>query len=100
MQEKALKLQELFKNDQSFAEKLFSLENREEVQDFLKTKGIEFTLDEIDTIKEAIIKNAPAENGELSDEALENVAGGDAWDDIGYGIVVAAAAVGNFFRRW
>ncbi|MDD4803470.1 MAG: hypothetical protein PHF24_11140, partial [Syntrophomonas sp.] len=61
----------------SLGEKLFSLETPEEVQSLLKGQGIDFTLDEISVLREAIVKTVEkGESGELSEEVLEGVAGG------------------------
>ncbi|MGI6647522.1 MAG: hypothetical protein ACOX5W_00255 [Bacillota bacterium] len=38
------------------AEKLFALETPEEVQSFLKGEGLEFSLEEINTVREALVK--------------------------------------------
>lgn len=74
MEQKLNQLQAKIEADQSFVEKLFSLENPEEVQSMLKAEGIEFTLEEIDVIRKTLIKTT--EQGELNDEDLEEVAGG------------------------
>lgn len=77
MDERLIQLQAKLEADQSLAEKLFALENPEEVQSCLKEQGLEFSLDEIDQLKEALVKTAVRqESGELSDENLEEVAGG------------------------
>ncbi|SHJ99581.1 Nif11-like leader peptide family RiPP precursor [Desulforamulus aeronauticus] len=62
--------------DPSLAEKLFELESPEEAQSFLKGEGLEFTLEELATFANEV--NKLSETGELSDEALEGVAGGSA----------------------
>ena len=77
MEQKLAQLYTKLEADKSLGEKLFSLETPEEVQSLLKEQGIEFNLDEINMIKEALAKSiAKAGSGELSDEDLENVAGG------------------------
>jgi predicted ribosomally synthesized peptide with nif11-like leader len=79
MEEKLIKLQAKLEANQSLAEKLFALETPGEVQSFLKEQGLEFSLDEINTFKDALIKAATKpKSGELSDEDLEDVAGGSA----------------------
>ena len=67
--------------DEEFAKKLFSLESDTEVQSFLAENGVEFTLKEIAAMKAAV--KARLENGdeELSEDMLENVAGGSALSD-------------------
>ncbi len=69
--------------DPSLAGKLFELESPEEAQSFLKGEGLEFTLEELSAFADEV--NKLSEAGELSDEALEGVAGGVA--------VATAAAV-------
>lgn len=74
MQEKLAQLQAKFEADQSLVEKLFALETQEEVHGFLKEQGLEFSLEEIKALRDLIVKSA--EKGELSEEDLEEVAGG------------------------
>lgn len=74
--------------DPSFVEKLFALESPEEAQSFLKGEGMEFTLEELTAFAEKV--NQLSESGELSDEALEGVAGG-------VEPVTTAAAVATLF---
>lgn len=74
MEEKLLLLKEKIEADSSLGEKLFNLETEEEVQSFLKDQGLDFTLEEISVLRKAVIKTQ--EKGELSDEDLEEVAGG------------------------
>lgn len=79
MEVKLIQLQAKLEADQSLAEKLFALETPGEVQSFLKEQGLEFSLDEINTLKDALVKAAAKpKSGELSDEDLEDVAGGSA----------------------
>jgi predicted ribosomally synthesized peptide with nif11-like leader len=82
-EERLTRLQAKLEADQSWAEKLFSLETPEEVQSFLKTQGLEFSLEEIDTLKNALVKAVTKSAGsELTDDDLEDVAGGGSfWDD-------------------
>lgn len=70
-------LQTKLEADSSFGEKLFSLETPEEVQSFLKDQGMEFSPEEINMLRDALVQTVQkGENGELSDESLEDVAGG------------------------
>jgi predicted ribosomally synthesized peptide with nif11-like leader len=86
MQDKYNQLQAKIEGDQGFAEKLFSSETPDKVQSLLKEQGLEFSLDEINSFKDALVKYLEKEtNAELSDEDLEDVAGG---------IVMTAALVG------
>ena len=68
------------------------METPEEVKSFLQEQGMEFSLEEINTLRDGIVKAAQkAENGELSDEDLEDVAGG--WV---FGAISAGFAAANF----
>lgn len=76
MQERLNQLQEKFKED-AFVEKLFSMETPENVQSLLHEEGLEFTLEEIAQLRDALVQALEkGENGELSDESLDGVAGG------------------------
>ena len=60
--------------NRAFAEKLFSLENAEAVQAFLKDHDVELTIEEIlQWIEDIRAANA---EGEMNEEDLDNVAGG------------------------
>ena len=80
MEEKLMKLQEKLQNDPTLGEKLFKLESAEEVQALLKEQELEFSLEEINTIKEALVKviEKGQTGDELSEDELEGVAGGSA----------------------
>ena len=76
--------------DEAFIKQLFELETAAQVQAALKERGVELTEEEILGIRDLILKvergeisaeqlekwAAQEENGELSEEALEQVAGG------------------------
>lgn len=64
--------------DKEFAEKIFKEENKaEDVQAIAKEAGIELSLDDVMKAKDIIIEVVEKQkDGELSDEDLENVAGG------------------------
>ncbi len=77
MEEKLVQLHAKLEADQSLAEKLLAMETPEEVQGLLKTEGLDFALEEINMLRDALIKSLlKGENDELSDEDLEDVAGG------------------------
>ncbi len=80
MEERLSKLQAKLEADPSLAEKLLSLETAEEVQGFLRGLELEFSLEEINMLRDGIVKVVEkgniGTNGELSDEDLEDVAGG------------------------
>ena len=61
--------------DETFIKELFALEAPEDAQTKLKEKGIVLTLDEVKSIGRAL-QRANENNDELSEEALEDVAGG------------------------
>ena len=83
------KMKEIF-SDEAFVKSLFELETVTEVQAALKEKGIELSEEEILGIREFLIKvesgeitkeqlelwQKQAEDGELSEEALQQVVGG------------------------
>ena len=68
----------------------------EEVVEVLKSKGFDFTYDEIVEFGKALAaefkRNENAQGGELSEEDLGKVAGGGVWDGVGW--FVASQAVG------
>ena len=59
--------------DQAFAEKVFAMTEPEDVQKAFAEKGIELSIDDVKAIGEKLSENA---NGELKEDALDNVAGG------------------------
>ena len=77
MQEKINQLEAKLKADDSLAEAMFRKETPEEVQTVLKEAGLEFSLEEIVQLRESIVAaQAEGSEEELSDDDLENVAGG------------------------
>ena len=93
------KIKEVF-SDEAFVKGLFELDSAAEVQAALQEKGVALTEEEILGIRDLLVKMesgevsteqaeqwaAQAESGELSDEVLEQVAGGV--------IILAAVSVG------
>ena len=71
------RIKEVF-SDEAFVEKILSTETPEEVQELLEDKDIEMSIGEIEKAKEMILKKLedPDAELELSDEDLEDVAGG------------------------
>jgi predicted ribosomally synthesized peptide with nif11-like leader len=61
--------------DEAFVKSLLELETPEEVQSALKARGIEASREEILSARDALVK-AAEKGGALSEEELENVAGG------------------------
>jgi predicted ribosomally synthesized peptide with nif11-like leader len=77
MEQKLAQLQAKIEADKSLAEKLLSQENPQDVQSLLKEQGLDFSIEEIDMLRQALVRALEKNAGdELSDEDLENVAGG------------------------
>lgn len=66
------KIQEVF-SDEKFVESLLQMEEPEMVQNALKEKGIELTVEELEQIRERLENGA---EGELSEDDLDQVSGG------------------------
>ncbi|WP_343186704.1 hypothetical protein [Anoxynatronum sibiricum] len=63
--------------DEQLVEKLFQQETPEEVQALLKENDVDLTIEEIGEVRGVLIKALErAEEGELSEEDLEEVTGG------------------------
>jgi predicted ribosomally synthesized peptide with nif11-like leader len=77
MEERLTRLQAKLEADPSLGEKLFGLETAEEVHGFLCELELEFSIEEINMMRDVLVKILEKSNdGELSDEDLEEVAGG------------------------
>jgi predicted ribosomally synthesized peptide with nif11-like leader len=74
------------KDDSNFAQKICDAHEPGEVQILAKEVGIELAMDDIMATKGMLVKAMEKDNHELSDEDLENVAGG-------FGILAGIAAV-------
>ncbi len=99
-------IKELF-SDEAFVSSIMEMENPEDVQKALSAKGLELSLAEIKAIQEALSSN----EGELSEDELEDVAGGVAFTAIISALIIGGAAAGGAFtagkavhkwtrRRW
>ena len=75
MEEKQMKLDELFEDD-AFVDAVCAADSSEEAQKLFAEKGLELTLEEVESLGQSIGKAALSENGELSEEDLDSVAGG------------------------
>lgn len=83
------RIKEVF-SDEAFVKELFSKETPEEVQAMLEDKDIELSIDEIVKLKELLEKKVENPDAELSDEDLEDVAGGCLWIAIPIAIGILA----------
>lgn len=95
------KLKELLK-DEAFVKELVEQETVEDAQKLLASKGVDISVDQLNEIRKGVAARVE-EGEELSDEQLENVAGGFA--DAITAVVDAVIAVGDFVntvtrRRW
>ncbi len=106
MNEKMKQLETKLKEDAEFAKELFVLETPEEARELLQTNGIEFSLSEVVELGKAVQEvTRKREEGQLTDEELEEIAGGN---DIEFAIVkgmvlLTYAAYSVFFKgevRW
>lgn len=68
-------MEELMK-DEAFLDAMFSKESSEEVQKLFAENGVGLTMEEVEDLAAAILEAAPEGNGELSEDALDSVAGG------------------------
>jgi predicted ribosomally synthesized peptide with nif11-like leader len=69
------KIKELF-TDEAFIASIAELETAEDVQKALSEKGLDLSIEEITAIQNALASN----DGELSEDDLENVAGGSGFN--------------------
>ena len=77
MEQKLAQLQAKIEADGSLGEKLFSLETAEEVQGFLCEVELKVSREQSQMCRDVLVKILEKSNdGELSDEDLEEVAGG------------------------
>ena len=70
----------------------------EELQEVFRKNGLEMTIEEVVDLCGKIARQMEAgENGEISEDALEDVTGGIAWALIGLGVLcVGAVALGIY----
>ncbi len=69
------KIKEIF-SDEQFVNQLMEMDSVQEVQAALHEKSLDFSEEELNTIRETLIKISENGDTELSDEELEDVAGG------------------------
>ena len=91
------KLKELFLSE-SFKKEAESVKTAEELQEVFRKNGLEMTIEEVVDLCGKIARQMEAgENGEISEDALEDVTGGIAWALIGLGVLcVGAVALGIY----
>ena len=94
------KFLELLK-DEAFAKDFANCASAEAMKELLDQNGVEFSMEEIDSLLIGIGTLAlklEENNGELSEEELEMIAGGFSWTGfwagVGGGILMAAACIG------
>jgi len=85
--------------DQDFIEKLTSAETDAEVQALLAENGVELTLEEINAVKKGVEARI-SEDGELSEDELENVAGGADIAKIIEVICSGIVKLGDAVHKW
>ena len=84
MKDKLVKLQKMM-SDKDFVSGLQNADGPEEARAFMAKNGIEFTPDELKSLRTSILKK---DSGEMAEAELENVAGGsfdsfyELWDMI------------------
>lgn len=99
------KLAELLK-DEAVAKEFFSQPTAEDAQKFLASKGVEVTLDELNELRQAMVSEVDSD--ELSDDQLDNVAGGVNWKKVAVvaacpSVFIAAGgakAIAKFMKKW
>lgn len=91
-------------SDTEFAKSLIELETPQQVQAALKEKGVDLSIADITAIQNVL---AQQEEGELSEDDLENVAGGSLTIMAAIGIagIISAAiggtvSLGNKVHQW
>lgn len=86
------KIKEIFA-DEAFVASLMNMETPEDVQKALAERGLDLSVEEIEKIREM----ADSQEGELSDDALEDVAGGSVTAII-CGLIIGGAAASGAFK--
>ena len=84
---------ELLKHE-SFAQEFVSCASLEAAKELLEKNAVDLSMDELQSIQTAavtILAKIDENNGELSEEDLEQVAGGWSWKSFGYGLLLGAA---------
>lgn len=83
--------------DKEFVEELISKKTVEDAQEFLSSKGIELTIEEVETLGKCIAEYE--KHGELTDDVLEQITGGKGFvSKVKKGAIVTGAAISFPFR--
>jgi predicted ribosomally synthesized peptide with nif11-like leader len=93
------KLNELLQ-DEAFLQKLLAADSDTDVQTLLSENGVELTVAEIATIKTGVEARISSDNEELSEEDLENVAGGSDVSDIITSVFDGLGSLGDKVHEW
>ena len=86
--------------DEAFLEKLLNLESDTEVQTLLAENGLELTLAEIASIKTGIESRLSSDSEDLSEDDLENVAGGADVAKIITAVCDGIGILGDYVHKW
>ena len=99
MEDKWVVLKQKMEAEEQLVEKLLQQETPEEVQVLLKENGVDLTMEEIVEAREVLIKALErAEEGELSEEDLEEVTGGALF--IATWVAIAVIGIGAKVAGW
>lgn len=90
------KLKEIF-SDQAFVDKLVEMESAEAVRDALQEEGVEYSVEEIEMIREQLIQKSES-GDELKKDQLKEVAGGVAVAAVIFGVAAAVGAIAGSAR--
>lgn len=91
--------------DEEFVSNLSSLEEPEDVRKAFEDRGVELSVEDITKMRDILAKNAENPDGELSEDELEDVAGGELITICTLiGVAIGGAVGGGLFfsriRRW
>ncbi|MBO6159500.1 MAG: hypothetical protein J6P72_09640 [Firmicutes bacterium] len=89
--------------DKAFVEKMMSLDTKEEVKEIFNANGVDFTMEDVEDMAKELERVSEA-GDEISEDALEDVAGGFAITLAGVvaagKIAVAVGAAGLSIYKW
>lgn len=100
LDEQSLKIMEL-ENDTEFTGKLMNCDSAEKVQALYKENGVELSIEQVNDLLKSVgelILKLDQNDGELTDDELEQISGGWSWlgalKGIGAGLAAAAVVIG------